>query len=75
MNLIQVWHSNYLGCGKKRSDPGLLNENALSSEAAILAEKMLSDIQQYELFQNKLQVQKFGCFYLPMVNTIAVDFI
>ncbi len=44
-----------LGCGKKRSDPGMLNDNALSNEAEILAAKMLGDMQQYEMLQNRIQ--------------------
>ena len=45
------------GCGKKRSDPGLLGDSAnLSGEAQLLAEKMLGDIKQYDLLQSRMQV-------------------
>jgi hypothetical protein len=33
----------------------MLNDNALSNEAEILAAKMLGDMQQYEMLQNRIQ--------------------
>ena len=56
------------GCGKKRSDPGLLGDSAnLSGEAQLLAEKMLGDIQQYDLLQSRMQQVPDGAIVRPLL--------